>query len=152
MPNGGTSLPDGVRRIEAALGDLRADVTMLKATASARHDADPLNGMFEANAHGENISVNQTYARFVGVGKDDLLGWRFLNFIHPDDLKRVRFEWDSAIEETRPFHQRYKMITASGETITVDATATPITDGQPVKRWVGIVLKTGAGSVLDDRF
>lgn len=139
LPNGGTSLPDGVRRIESALLSVRNDVSMMACTMAAHNDNDPNKGTLECDASGANISVNRTYARWIGVGKDELLGWAFLNYVHQDDRERVRDDWMLAMKECRPYHNRHKMLTADGEVICVDVSATPIPDTPPIQRWVGVV-------------
>jgi PAS domain S-box-containing protein len=104
-------------------------------------DTDEHLGRFHCNANGENISVNRLYARWLGVGKLELLGWKFLNYIHPEDVFRVRTHWDSCRAEHRPYHTTFRMISTSGEIFTVEVSATPIPEVLPAKRWVGVVRR-----------
>lgn len=57
---------------------LNRAVTMLTLTARARGDINDNAAEFECDESGANTYVNQTYARWLGVGKHDLLGWRYL--------------------------------------------------------------------------
>lgn len=146
-PNGGGSLADAVARTELAVGGLTEHVDILVETMGAEHDLDEEVGRFYCNAVGENTYVNKTYARWLGVGKPELIGWNYFNFVHPDDIDRVRRNWDACRAEHRMFHSRYRLVAADGEVIEVDATVTPIPSTAPAKRWVGFIRKANT----DDR-
>ena len=140
-PNGGGSLMDSVKRTEAAVSTLTEQVDMLAQTMWAENDTDDEVGRYHRTVNGENTYVNQTYARWLGVGKAELLGYQYFNFIHHDDVDGVREEWARCRAERRQFRHTYRMVTASGGTITVTAIATPVPEtGQP-RCWVGTVRK-----------
>lgn len=140
-PNGGGSLADAAKRTEEAVQMLSEQVELVVQTMLVEDDTDEYLGRFHSNARGENISVNRLYARWLGVGKLELLGWRFLNYVHPDDVHRVRAHWDACRAENRPFHMQYRLIAVSGDVFTADVTATPIPEVLPVKRWVGVIRR-----------
>lgn len=140
-PNGGGSLMDSAKRTEAAVGALGEQVEMIIQTMWAENDSDEDVGRYHSNSSGENIYVNQTYARWVGVGKAELLGWQYFNYIHPDDVDAVRDLWETCRAERRQFRLKYRMVTATGEAITVQAIATPIPESGSPQRWVGTVRK-----------
>lgn len=140
-PNGGGSLMDAVRRTEDAVGVLGERLDLLTQTVWAENDTDDDIGRFHTNADGENIYVNQCYARMLGVGKSELMGWQFLNFIHPNDADRVRHHWELCRKENRQYRINCHMVTADREVIEVEVVATPVPERPPAKRWVGIVRK-----------
>lgn len=107
----------------------------------AQGDTDIERAQFEADATGANTYVNLTYARWLGVGKAELGGWGWVNFVHPDDRLRVRREWDACRMEHRVYNIRYRMLDADGEAFEVDALATPIPESPPAKRWLGVIRK-----------
>ena len=95
-PNGGGAIPDGVKRIEVGLLALQQElhaldeaVFMITATIQANDDADPDQARFDcSDKDGGNTYVSETYARWLKVGTQDLMGWDFLNYVHPEDRAR----------------------------------------------------------------
>lgn len=140
-PNGGGSLMDSVKRTEQAVSELREQVDLMNQTAWAENDSDGHVGRFHCNASGENTYVNQPYARWLGVGKSELLGWKFLNFILPSDVDRVRRYWDACRAEHRQYRCKHSLVGADGEIIEVEVVATPIPEGGPAKRWIGTIRR-----------
>lgn len=140
-PNGGGSLMDSVKRTEAAVGTLGEQVDLMTQTMRAENDSDDEIGRFHCNAAGENTYVNQLYARWLGVGKSELLGWNHFNFIHPNDIDRVRRHWETCRSESRQYRVRNRMVAVGGEIIEVEVVATPIPETAPIKRWIGFIRR-----------
>lgn len=140
-PDGGGSLMDSVKRTEAAVGTLTEQVDLVVQTMWAENDSDDDIGRFHCNGAGENTYVNQLYARWLGVGKSELMGWNYLNSIHPNDIDRVRKYWESCRSEHRQYRIRHQMIAADGEVIQVEVIASPIPEFPPIKRWIGSIRK-----------
>ena len=139
-PNGGGSLMDTTRRTEAAVAALTDSVDLLAQTMLAENDVDDI-GRFYCNGNGENTYVNRVYARMLGVGKAELLGWSFLNFIHPEDIDEVRQQWIMARSEHRQYHFTHRMIAADDTVIRVEVISTPIPEQAPAKRWIGTIRR-----------
>lgn len=140
-PNGGGSLMDSAARMEGTITALASQLELLTQTVWAENDIDESIARFHCNTDGETTYVNQTYARWLGVGKAELLGWNFLNVIHPEDADRVRTHWDQCRRENRQYRMVHRMITSGGATITVAVTATPIPEKGAAKMWVGLARK-----------
>lgn len=140
-PNGGGSLMDSVKRTETAVGALTEQVDLVVQTMWAENDSDDDIGRFHCNGAGENTYVNQLYARWLGVGKSELLGWNYLNFVHSNDVDRVRRHWEICRSEHRQYRIRHRMVAADGEIIEVEVTATPIPESAPAKRWIGSIWR-----------
>lgn len=140
-PNGGGSLMDSVKRTEAAVGTLTEQVDLMAQTMWAENDSDAELGRFHCNAAGENTYVNQLFARWLGVGKSELMGWNYLNFVHSNDVDRVRRHWETCRSEHRRYHIRHHMVAADGEIIEVEVIATPIPESAPIKRWIGSIRR-----------
>lgn len=140
-PNGGGSLMDFVSRTENAVKALTEQVDLIVHTMSIENDSDDDVGRFHCNGAGEYTYVNQSYARWLGVGKPELLGWRYLNFVHSDDVDRVRQHWELCRSDHRQYRLRYRMVAADGEIIEVEVIATPIPEAAPVKRWIGSIRR-----------
>ena len=140
-PNGGGSLTDSVKRTEAAISTIAEQVDLMTQTMWAENDSDDEIGRFHCNAAGENTYVNQIYARWLGVGKSELMGWNYLNFVHSNDVDRVRRHWETCRSEHRRYRIRHHMVAADGEIIEVEVTATPIPESAPIKRWIGSIWR-----------
>ncbi|MGH8073668.1 MAG: PAS domain-containing protein [Lysobacter sp.] len=130
-----------VPALRSDVADVRKSIGMLAMQVRARGDVNIEQAEFEADATGANTYANLTYARWLGVGKAELLGWNWVNFLHPEDRLAVRREWDSCREEHRVYSMRYRMIDADGEEFTVDAIATPIPEAPPAKQWLGVIRR-----------
>lgn len=140
-PSGGGALMDSVRRTESAVATLTDQVELVMHVMWAENDIDDEVGRFHCNPEGENTYVSQMYARWLGVGKPDLLGWQWVNYIHPNDQQRVRSLWDACRAEHRQFRARYVMQSVGGNVFEVETVVTPIPDRPPAKRWVGTVRR-----------
>lgn len=140
-PNGGGSLMDSVKRTEVAVNTLGEQVDLMTQTMWAENDSDDEIGRFHCNATGENTYVNQLYARWLGVGKPELMGWNYLNFVHSNDVDRVRRHWETCRSEHRQYRIRHHMVAADGEIIEVEVIATPIPETAPIKRWIGSIRR-----------
>lgn len=121
--------------------DVRTSVGMLSLMIRARGDINTETAEFEASTAGDYTYVNQTFARWLGVGKQELLDWKFMGFIHPDDRARVRQEWEFARSDHRVYNQRYRMVAVDGEEILVEVLITPIPEAPPAKSWIGVMRR-----------
>lgn len=149
-PNGGGSLMDSVKRTEAAVGALTEQVDLIVHTMWAENDSDEHVGRFHCNSVGEITYVNQLYARWLGVGKTELMGWNYLNFVHPDDVDMVRRHWETCRSEHRQYRSHHRMVAADGEIIEVEVIATPIPESTPTKRWIGSIRRIDNGRRQSD--
>lgn len=134
---GAAQVPDLKRDVE----QMATSVNLLTLHVRARSDIDIEAAQFESNADGANTYVNLTFARWLGVGKAELLGWGWINFVHPDDRIFVRQEWDACRREHRKYNIRFRFLDAGGEPIPVDVLATPIPEAPPAKQWLGVIRK-----------
>lgn len=141
LPNGGSSISDAVARTEVALSETRAQISLLSATILAENDSDDAVGRFYCDPDGGNTYVNQRYARWLKVGKPELMGWNFLNFTHPEDVKQVQNLWNECRKHSRQYRNVHRMVASDGEVIRVKVTATPVPENSEVLRWVGTMWK-----------
>lgn len=99
---------------------------------------------FEADHDGLFKYVNRTFLRWVGLtfAEVENNGWR--NAIHHDDRDHVVRNWESAVRDSRRFHERFRLLHSDGVTVIyVDANAEPIPEGAfPAERWVGSLIRT----------
>ena len=141
---GMAELPSVRKSVEASrkeIAGLTQQVGMMNLMMRARGDINIEAAEFECGQDGSNTYVNQTYARWLGVGKAELLGWGWVNFIHPEDRDGVRREWDLCRAEHRVYRLRHSIIASDGEVILVDTIATPVPDAPPAKQWIGVMRR-----------
>jgi len=156
MPNGGSSMVDSMRRIEALqetqsqvnaehgeqLKSVSKQMAMLTNTMRANLNTNPRLATFEADDKGRLIDANKTYLRWTGLQLVELLGWGWINAVHPEDRARVRAEWNEAIADCRISTIHYRMIDNDGGIMNVEGTCTPIPEGVfPCDKWVGAIYQ-----------
>jgi PAS domain S-box-containing protein len=144
-PNGGGSLMDAVTRIERDgqshgrdLQQLRTSVEGIDAIVRAQGDL-AAEGTFVCDPDGSNTAVNLTYARMLGVGRDDLRGNRWKGYIHPDDSVDFLRKNAQALADHRMFSGRCRMVRSDGDVISVDVTIIPEPETPPARAWYGKV-------------
>jgi PAS domain S-box-containing protein len=98
-------------------------------------------GIFEADAGGHCTFVNTRWCELTGLSPEEALGRVWSHALHPDDLARVAFAWDRAIERRGEFRADYRLQRPDGQDIWVSAVAAPLFDalGQP-GGWLGTVM------------
>lgn len=120
QPNGGSSLADQVnnvlRKLEHHSGRVKA------------FNRDTTEGMFESDASGSYVWVNRTYCRITECTESEVLGWGWLNAIHPDETEEVRKHWEACVEEKREYTRIQRYLTPMGEEILCNVRAQPIKD------------------------
>lgn len=139
LPNGGSSLRDVVTRTEVKVDRVEQRQLILEATTRARANNDPNLAMFECDTEGKNIEVSDTYCRWLNLSRDELLGWGFMSYVHPDDREKVREEWEACIADRRVYSMRHRLLTSGGEVLSVDVSCRPIPETGPVQRWIGVI-------------
>lgn len=139
--NNGNSIIETMSRTEAAVQALTQQVDLIVQTMWVENDSDDEVGRFHRNSTGQNTYVNQLYARWLGVGKTELMGLKYLSFVHPDDVDRFRQYWNLCMVEHRQCRITYRMITAEGTPIEVESVATPIPESPPAHRWIGSIRR-----------
>lgn len=154
MPNGGSSLPDSMKRIESTLKSnaerseaIGKTVNLMAATMRATTNTNPRMATFEAAPSGMLTDANKTYLRWTGRQLNEMLGWGWITTVHPADREQVRHEWLQAIADVRTSVMRYRIVDEDGEVLVVEVTATPIPEGvMPCEKWVGVMYLVEANA------
>jgi len=58
---------------------------------------------------------NQRWLEYLGVQLEDVCGWRWTNFIHPDDLDLILSKWRSSLASGEPFEAETRVPRADGK-------------------------------------
>ena len=58
---------------------------------------------------------NQTWLTFVGRSSEDLQGWKWTAFIHPEDVEGIVEKWRASLASGEPFLHEARVLRADGE-------------------------------------
>src|SRR5882724_2006554 len=58
---------------------------------------------------------NQTWLRYVGQPLEHLLGWKWIAFIHPDDVEGIVDKWRASLASGQPFLHETRVLRADGK-------------------------------------
>ncbi|ATB29628.1 sensor protein [Melittangium boletus DSM 14713] len=128
-----TDLVRSRRTAEALASDLGHSEARFRSLVAAMTDitwASPPSGEF--------IEDQPTWRAFTGQTREELLGWGWLDAVHPEDRERVARTWGEALAACTPFEQEYRLRGADGAYRHMFARAVPVVekDGS-VREWVG---------------
>lgn len=127
-PNGGTSLRDGLNRIEHTQASIAARLEVVMTFT---------NPMYQTDTEGKTVWVSASYASKVKKPVESLLGWGWISVIHPDDLHRIRETWNLCIQDERDFQETFRVISSEGQIFKILSTAHPIKVNGKITGWVG---------------
>lgn len=119
-PNGGSSPIDAIKRIEdrQLASDARANALL----------NDSKLGVFYCDLEGRNVWANRTYARFIGCGVDELLGFGWKKFIRTDELERYNKIWRTAFQDGCEFDETVEFLTVEHQKIRLHISVSVIKD------------------------
>lgn len=72
-------------------------------------------GIFRSNASGETIYANERACQLVGAKLEDVLGWQWNSYIHPEDRERVGQVWQYSITHQLPWQLEYRLVNPEGK-------------------------------------
>lgn len=125
-PNGGTSIVDQVKRIEAEIAWMRG-----RSDADQRTAADP---RLEMDARGMVTSANRAFEALVDRGGADMIGRGLIGVVHQEDRERVVSEWLHAVDDCRWFETILRLTSRDGTARVVKMSA------EPMRASTGVVL------------
>jgi PAS domain S-box-containing protein len=120
-----------------------AQVALAASEAQFRTLAEALPGMlFITTAEGANSYVNETFAHYSGLSKNELLGTGWAQLLHPDDVSRTWDAWQGAVATSRPYEVEYRLRRHDGEYRWFATRALPIPamDTGSGESWVGTCI------------
>lgn len=120
-----------------------AEVDLARSEAQFRTLAEAIPGMlFITDASGGNRYVNETFATFSGLPKEELLGKGWTQLLHPDDRARTWAAWADAKAADRAYEVEYRLRNHAGEYrwIAARALKIPASDSDVGEQWVGTCI------------
>ncbi|HYI00310.1 PAS domain-containing protein, partial [Hyalangium sp.] len=88
---------------------------------------------------GEFTADQPGWRAFTGQAREQLLGWGWLEAVHPEDREAIEREWRQSVAERTPFQGEVRLRRHDGEYRHMQVRAVPVLelDGA-VREWVGI--------------
>src|ERR1700687_3114799 len=81
---------------------------------------------------------NQTWLTYVGRSLEDLQGWKWTAFIHPEDVEGIVEEWRASLDSGEPFLHEARVLRADGEYRWMLHHNVPVRDGcGQIVKWYG---------------
>jgi PAS domain S-box-containing protein len=91
-----------------------------------------------ADADGAMDYLNERGTAYTGYPRQAHYGWRWLDFLHPDDADRARLGWQHATRTAIPFALSYRLRRHDGQFRWHDSRALPVRDSAGhIFRWIG---------------
>ncbi len=125
---------------EEVTAEKAAERALAQSEAQFRTLAEALPGMlFITTAEGGNSYVNETFAAFSGLPKEELLGTGWTSILHPDDVRTAWDAWQRAVTTGTAYEVEYRFRRHDGEWrwIASRALRIPSTDENGREMWVG---------------
>ena len=95
---------------------------------------------FICDNDGRNLNVNTAYARLVGCGRDELLGFGYQRFIPSNINPGYTAEFDSAAKQHRSFERSLRILRPDGTEVLTNVRIVPHPENEPPAHyWVGVV-------------
>ena len=95
---------------------------------------------FICDSDGRNLNVNTAYARLVGCGRDELLGFGYQRFIPSITNPGYAADFDSAARQHRSFERSLRILRPDGTEVLASVRIVPHPENEPPAHyWVGVV-------------
>ncbi len=72
-------------------------------------------GVFECDANGKCVFVNQQWTEMTGLSMDEAKGEAWANALHPDDRRKVLDAWSACATGQRAFRLEHRFLTKDGK-------------------------------------
>lgn len=138
-PNGGGSIPDRVKVLEAGQLTLehRQETTSDQCSISIDQGNALIDGkelaMSRTDAAGNVVWVSKQWCYLAGIQRDEALGNGWIKAVRADFQKEVVGRWREAVQNGTPCSVEFRFITGAY----VRATANPIRNGDRIIGWRG---------------
>ena len=121
------------------LDDQNRVLSNISAMIYGEMELDP-TPRFICDSDGRNLNVNTAYARLVGCGRDELLGFGYKRFIPSNINPGYIEEFDSASKQHRSFERSLRILRPDGTEVLANVRIVPHPEHEPPAHyWVGVV-------------
>jgi len=102
----------------------------------AMSNASPL-GIFVTDVHGHNVYTNRAYQHITHLSASETLGTGWLAAIHPEDVERIRGEFNEVRATNQADENVYRLQHPDGRVIWASGKVAPMRDGETLLGYVG---------------
>lgn len=121
------------------LGDQNRILGTISAMVHGEMELDP-TPRFICRTDGENLNVNTAYARLVGCGRDELLGFGYQRFVAPALNPGYMTAFTEATQQHRSFESSIFFRRPDGKVVEAQVRIVPHPENEPPAHyWVGII-------------
>lgn len=121
------------------LDDQNRVLSNISAMVYGEMELDP-TPRFICDSEGRNLNVNTAYARLVGCGRDELMGFGYQRFLPSDTNPEYIAAFNSAAEQHHSFERAVRIRRPDGTEVYANIRIVPHPEHEPPAHyWVGIV-------------
>jgi PAS domain S-box-containing protein len=107
--------------------------------------------VWSATCDGACDYFSRQWTEYTDAAEEDLLGWRWLAVLHPDDRERTRELWLDSVAGRNRYDVEYRVRRSDGVYRWFKARGTPIRDGEgTICKWFGTCTDISDGKRLED--
>jgi len=99
-----------------------------------------LDMISEIDGNGIRTYVSPSHKTIIGYEADFLKGKSVFEFTHPDDLERLKYEFNKGIKEQKPVKVEYRRLHSDGHYIWVESMGNPVYDKDG--KFIGGIITT----------
>jgi PAS domain S-box-containing protein len=108
-------------------------------------------GIFETDAAGEGLFVNERWSQLSGLTNEEALGSGWSRSVHPEDRERLLSGWQAAAQEGREFTVEFRFCPGPGRVTWVAASALALHDESGgVAGYIGTVTDISANKQAEE--
>jgi PAS domain S-box-containing protein len=134
-------------RVREAESVVRQSEERLRVLASATADV-----VWTTDSEGRLSTDLPGWRDLTGQSTDELLGWGWLDAVHPDDRPRTARAWDDAVREQGTYDTEYRLRMRDGGYRTFLARGVPVFEpGGEIREWVGLCTDVEDRRRAEDR-
>lgn len=117
----------------------RVEAALLESEARFRFLAEAMpQKIFTAQPNGDVDYFNPQWSQFTGLVFEEIQGWGWTQFIHPDDVEENTQLWQRAIDTGKPFYFEHRFRSADGVYRWHMSRAIPVRNARgAITMWIG---------------
>lgn len=145
-----------VTRVWGAFQDIThhkvAEAAAIESDAAFHILAEAMPHMvWSANAEGAVDYMTSRMLEFSGRSMDEILGWGWMELVHPDDVPTALADWEAAAEAAAPYRSEFRFRRSDGVYCWHVAQAQPVLDDEgAVLRWYGTAIDVHDRRLVED--
>ncbi|HEY2851125.1 MAG TPA: PAS domain-containing protein [Gemmatimonadaceae bacterium] len=140
--NSGSSLKDLVQKMSLGFGEMQDSLAMNRLMTRSLASNERRIPMFECDAHGQQMWVNEAWIALTGLTTEQMQGWGWVTAIHEEDRARIVEQWENAIIQKRIFIETFRyqnVLTRESAEVRCRADLVLSAAGRPLG-WVGAAI------------